>query len=205
MSQTEISDVDTFPDEESGTANTSIPPEPPHTTFWSSMPRVLTALAGLVTALGTAGAVYLSGGSSAEPPPAPPEPPVVILQQPAAPTPSSGQAIVNGAESGHTSDAISGQAVPSGFGDADEILAEWVGQLDADTTLIFEGCADGYADDCELMLDTLLGECEAGYPLSCDVLWMASPDGSALQEYGNTCGGRVHSTNTRWCRDLATS
>jgi hypothetical protein len=87
---------------------------------------------------------------------------------------------------------------------AQDIYEEWVDSLDSDTLATANGCADGYMGDCKDMLDILVGDCQYGDPLACDVLFLASPSGSALEEYGDTCGGRVYD-NDEWCRDLASS
>lgn len=206
MSQTQIPDLGTHQPDQAPTGHDGVGRQPSATGFWGSMPRVLTALGGLVTALGTAAAVYFGGikgnGPDTNSNPVTPPAPVVIWGQPAAPAPTAG-VTVGGGDS-RTSDAFSGNPSGSVASDADGIIAEWSSSLDASTSAIANGCANGDAGDCEDMIVLLAGECEAGNPLSCDVLYLASPEGSALEEYGNSCGGRI-SGNDAWCRDLVRS
>ncbi len=49
--------------------------------------------------------------------------------------------------------------------------------------------ADDYGDDPDL--DALYDSCEAGNEDDCDTLYWTSPVGSAYEEFGDTCGGRV--------------
>ncbi len=179
--------------------------QPSSNGFWSSVPRVLTALGGLVTAIGTAAAVYFGGikgdGNDNGPQPNPaPNPPVVILPQPAPPAPT-GSATVTGGDT-RTRSAFAGRPVAAGRSDADDIVAEWEAGLNAGTAALAEGCAAGFAGDCQDLIEMLASECEDGDGLSCDVLYLASPSGSALEAYGDSCGGRIPG-NDEWCRDLA--
>ncbi|HEX2042928.1 MAG TPA: hypothetical protein VHF24_09860 [Acidimicrobiales bacterium] len=208
MSQTQIPDLGTHQPDHAPTGHDGVGRQPSATGFWGSMPRVLTALAGLVTALGTAAAVYFGGikgngpDNNASSNPVTPPAPVVIWGQPPAPAPTAG--VTAGGGDARTRDAFSGNPSGSVESDARSIIAEWWSTLDASTSAVANGCANGYAGDCADMIELLASECEAGNPLSCDVLYLASPEGSALEEYGNSCGGRI-SDNDAWCRDLARS
>jgi hypothetical protein len=170
------------------------------------MPGVLTALGGLVTALGTAAAVYFGGvkgdgnESRNDTTPVTTPTPVVILTQPGAPAPPTGGLSLPGVGS-RPSQVLAGSG--SGTSDVDTIIADWEGGLDAVTAEIADGCASGFAGDCEDLLSILLDDCERGRPSSCDVLYLVSPSGSALEDYGNTCGGRLPSSNDEWCVDIA--
>ena len=212
MSQTEIPDVGT---RESTGHHGGYGRE--RKSFWSSMPGILTALGGLVTAVGTVAAFYFgavgggdgngggsssSGSSGYTTPVAPAVPQVIVLTQPAAQAPVN--ISLSGAESSRAGGVVSGDTV-SATSDADQIIEAWASELDAGTAAVAEGCGMGYADDCDELLDTLAYDCYDGYALSCDVLFLASPAGSDLAEYGDTCGGRMGTGNDSWCRDLVSS
>lgn len=171
--------------------------QPEGTTFWSSMPRVLTALGGLVTAAATAGAVYFGAAGGGDPDPPTPQSPVIILPQPPAPAPEVGTI----APGQRTQRALAGEATAPGSTGGDAILVEWLSSLDVDTAAMAAGCANGFAEDCGGVLVFLESGCTDGFAVDCDVLYLVSPTGSELQDWANTCGGRVPG-NTRWCRDL---
>ena len=199
MSQTEVPTVGA--DEANGQhgGDSSVGRQPETSTFWGSMPRVLTALGGLVTAVGTAAAVYFGGIAGDDSKPAPPAtnpPQILVMPAPAAPAPAPEPVSRNPRAGG----IISGQIESSATG-SDEIIAEWASSLDADTAALADGCGDGYSSDCEELLDILITDCEEGYALSCDVLFLVSPSDSALEEYGDSCGGRIRN-NDEWCSDL---
>jgi hypothetical protein len=171
--------------------------------FWGSMPRVLTALAGLVTAVGTAAAVYFGGitGDDSRPAPTPvgPGTQVLILPERPAPAPVVDAAVIS--RSSRTSGVLSSRETVSSSSDADDVLANWENTLDAHTAATAEGCAYGDSESCGELLEILASTCRDGDPHSCDVLFLASPSGSALEEYGNSCGGRIRN-NEEWCSDL---
>jgi hypothetical protein len=214
MSQTEVPDIGTR-EESAGRYAGHGPGE--RKSFWSSMPGMLTALGGLVTAVGTVAAFYFgagggggdggsssgNGGGYVSPVPDPgPQVEVYVLPQPPAPAP--GNVSLSGSSATRTGGIVSGEDTDSFSFEAQEVIEEWGSGLDAGTAAVAEGCGMGYADDCEELLDTLVYECYDGSAVSCDVLFLASPEGTAEEEYGNSCGGRV-SDNSSWCRDLVSS
>lgn len=205
MSQTDITGVESEDrSEPSGGSHIGPVGETAGTAFWGSMPRVLTALGGLVTAIGTVAALYLGGGGGKDETPSPPGAPTTpaSLAQPPAPPPAINITMIEGES--RTIEAASGAPTGSDSGEAIAILAAWEGTLDAETAALVEGCSAGYAGDCEQMLEILIDECEDGYALSCDVLFLSAPPASDLEEYGDTCGGRVPDNET-WCMDLVDS
>jgi hypothetical protein len=134
--------------------------------FWGTLPGVLTALAGLVTAVG---GIYIASAQSTQealPPPTTTqtsvisnhslEPPVVFL-----PVPIS----------------------PSELQDAQVDEPELTDRL--------EGCADGNIADCERLIEELVWDCDYGDSDACNALWELSPMGSDLEDFGGTCGYRL--------------
>jgi hypothetical protein len=128
--------------------------------FLGTIPGILTAVAGLVTAFATLYAVHVSSRppeqltESAQPAPdASVDPDVVATQADSAPTAG------------------------------DTVLAD-------ETDALLNDCADGYLDSCVALLDVLVDDCYYGDPYACDVLYWISPIGSDYEAYGATCGGR---------------
>jgi hypothetical protein len=77
--------------------------------------------------------------------------------------------------------------------DADELQAGVPGASgDDEVTALVDDCLNGDYSACDTLLYTLADECSAGYLLSCDVLYQVSAVGSAYEDYGATCGGRVY-------------
>ncbi len=151
--------------------------------FWTTLPGVLTAIAGLVTA-GVSAYLALKG---------PPDP---------KPTP-------NGDVHYHLN--ISGQGteapvVGASNLDAEELPAveSQLAEVSADQALQTQAdaCAAGDQSACEGLLNELANECEEGYGLSCDWLYKLSEVGSPYEAYGATCGGRVDAVNAGSCADL---
>jgi hypothetical protein len=58
----------------------------------------------------------------------------------------------------------------------------------------------GLGNDADL--DGLAEECHDGYLMSCDDLFDLSPSGSAYEQYGMTCGGRVKAFDVAGCTEL---
>jgi hypothetical protein len=54
-------------------------------------------------------------------------------------------------------------------------------------------------------LSGLVTACYEGKMLACDTLYSVSLDNSALEKYGNTCGGRLKSDNDEYCEDIESS
>jgi hypothetical protein len=128
----------------------------------TSLPGVLTAVAGLVTAV-TGGGLYLSqddggGGGS-----------TTVITMTAAPQPE-GSAQVN-------TDNL-GEGLPETSAD-DQVTA------------LVEDCLAGSVASCDELLYELANECYQGYPAGCDDLYFISDPGSAYEDYGATCGGRL--------------
>ncbi|SDX29785.1 hypothetical protein SAMN05660209_00074 [Geodermatophilus africanus] len=133
--------------------------------FMTSLPGVLTAVAGLVTAVTGGVGLYLSQDDGSDPGPS------------------------------DTYITVEAAPVPEGEGevDADELQAGVPGASgDDEVTALVEDCLNGDYSACDTLLYTLADECSAGYPLSCDVLYQVSAVGSAYEDYGATCGGRVY-------------
>jgi hypothetical protein len=130
-------------------------------TFWGTLPGVLTALAGLVTAVG---GIYFASGQSTQETQAPPttqasaissDAPVVV---PMLISPSELQTV-----------------------EVDEPAL----------TDPFDGCADGNIADCQRLIEELVADCDYGDPDACNVLYELSPVGSDLEDFGGTCGYRL--------------
>jgi hypothetical protein len=176
----------------------------------SRQSRIVTALSGLATAIATVIFTVIhvmgaGGGPSAPAPPPPtqtPAPTAAALTQPPAPAPAA-TATAGTYSSPQASSVFSGHPTQQVASGEDTIINEWSQTLDQQTTAIAGRCANGSEGDCRQLIGTLLDECTAGEPLSCDMLYIASPSGSDLETYGNTCGGRVSRNNDQWCRDLA--
>ena len=62
-----------------------------------------------------------------------------------------------------------------------------VGGTDDD---LVSACSAGDVDACVDLLDQLTVECMDGIGISCDALYLLTPEGSVYEEYGATCGGR---------------
>jgi len=131
----------------------------------TSLPGVLTAVAGLVTAVTGGVGLYLSQDDK----------------------PDTGR--------GDTYITVEAAPVPAGEGqvDADDLAAgvpEASGE--DEVTALVDSCANGDYNACDTLLYMLANECYAGYSLSCDALYQISAGGSAYEDYGATCGGRVY-------------
>jgi hypothetical protein len=137
------------------------------------MPGVLTALAGVITALATLYAVHVSSGSSAPPLPQSPQP---------APDVST---------------SVDAGSVAEQVGDT-----SWTGTtVDDEATTLATDCADGSIDACTALLDLLAWECSDGDPYACDALYLISPVGSDHEACGATRGGRFEPVDGR-CSEL---
>jgi hypothetical protein len=130
----------------------------------TSLPGVLTAVAGLVTAV-TGGGLYLSSDNGPE-------------------GGGGGTVVITMA-----ADPVPQESAQVDVGDLDAGLSAESG--DDEVTTLFDGCIAGDYDACDTLFYQLADECSLGYGLSCDVLWEISASGSDFEEYGATCGGRV--------------
>ncbi|MGR7026264.1 hypothetical protein [Geodermatophilus sp. URMC 62] len=128
----------------------------------TSLPGVLTAIAGLVTAVTGGIGLYLNQNGSDTPPA-----PTTVAASPT-PQEEQGQVVVGELET--EASATSG---------------------DDEVTALVDDCLAGDGASCDTLLDLLAEECYAGYLFSCDVLFEVTVPGSAYEDYGATCGGRV--------------
>jgi hypothetical protein len=148
--------------------------------------RVLTALAGLVTALGAAFAGYQGGLFGASESSSPVVSPVVVnMTVPGAAAP---EAPVDSGSMRLEADA------------ADQILESDSGSDSAEQMI--DACAQGDLEACESILITLSTDCADGYGGSCDALFLVSPEGSDYETYGATCGGRFGFEYAGSCGEL---
>lgn len=156
--------------------------EPPGTGrrgFWGSLPGVLTALAGLVTALGTAALGVHEAQQKGSPPP----PVSISIQSPAA-APSGGQAGASGVAGSQVTEEIPSDA-------------------DGEVRSLADACQGGDAQACLALLDSFASACYGGDLLACDALYEVSPSGSDYQYYGATCGGRASTDYADRCSGSA--
>lgn len=139
--------------------------------FWSSMPGILTAVAAVITAVTGFYLANAGGGSPAKvsdstglsvPAPSTPAP-----STPAVPT----VVVVDFS-------ALGGTQVTEAA-DRDQALMDAI-----------DGCEAGYQESCVTLFEELVNGCEAGIGVECDALFLLSDPGSALEEYGATCGDR---------------
>jgi hypothetical protein len=133
--------------------------------FWSTMPGVLTALAGVITALGT---LYLGMNRGAD------DPKPVATHGPTTPVlePSPGPAPTT------TVAATAATPVPSRPVPANATTVDPV-----------TGCAQGNTRDCATVLDRLVTDCrdlDDGW--ACDMVYEVTDPGSELEWLGATCG-----------------
>lgn len=149
------------------------PPQPPQPDshprgflgFMTTLPGILTAIAGVLSAGGTAVGIYLTHQDGGSPQPSP-SPTVLVVQPAPAPTDPGqvDQSNVSTASSDFSSDP----------------------QVESDAN----DCLDGDDTACVNLLDDLAGDCYDGDGAGCDALYEISEDDSDYQNYGATCGGR---------------
>jgi hypothetical protein len=145
--------------------------------FMSTVPGVLTAVAAVLTALGS---VYVGVHNAGQGGAQPTSPATTISVTPSArPQPES------------TVDPRSVRV------DAGSGL-----QGDDPAARLLSRCAQGDEDACLEILDTLANECYDGDGLSCDVLFEVSPIGSDYEAFGATCGGRFPTQYSGRCSEL---
>ena len=148
--------------------------------FMTTVPGVLTALAGVVTALGS---VWIGLGSH-DVTPTPPTPSTTTMTITQAPQTDAAPPEVSSAEA----DALR-------LGNANGL------QMEDNGSGLVDACAQGDYSACAQLLTTLVQECDAGYGISCDILYAVSPVGTALEEYGATCGYRFDVDVAGTCED----
>jgi hypothetical protein len=141
--------------------------------FWTSLPGMFTAIAGLITA-GTG--VYFATQDQHR---SEPSSYVINLEMPPGATPPSGTY-----EAGSL-DLSSYANIPLG---------------DASSMDDIDYCAAGDLAACERLLDGLVLECDAGYGVSCDALFAVAPAGSDYEWFGATCGARLDETYAGQCQ-----
>lgn len=147
--------------------------------FMSTIPGVLTAVAAVLTALGT---VYVgvqnAGSVGGQPLPTPP-PTTITVSPTARPEPEA-------SVDPRSVRASAGSSLPS-----DDPAARLLGR-----------CAQGDEAACLQILDTLANDCYDGDGRSCDVLFEVSPVGSDYEGFGATCGARVSPQYAGRCSEL---
>jgi hypothetical protein len=151
--------------------------------FLTTIPGILTALAALLTAVGTA---YVAVHNDSHNDSHSPKPIVVNL-------------------------TMAGNAAPSAHANVDQqtlrldnastALAGMPNDSAGDRVLqLIDQCNQGDTEACSAILVGLAQECSQGYGFSCDVLYEVSPVGSDYEAYGATCGGRFDSDAADTCR-----
>jgi hypothetical protein len=147
--------------------------------FLSTIPGILTAVAAVITAL--SGGLYLAQDG-----PGPSEGGTTNITVEALPAPDLTSA---------PEDATSV--------DADAASTELSGApIDDSTATLIDDCEAGFLDACQTLLDLLVEECYDGVGLSCDVLYWITPESSAYEDYGATCGGRFGWEYAGACSEL---
>jgi hypothetical protein len=130
----------------------------------TSLPGVLTAVAGLLSAATGGVGLYLSHDDG----PGPVGDTYNIIE--AAPVPEGDGQIDSGGL---------GEGLPDSSGD-DQI------------TTLANGCLDGVMSDCDTLLSVVAVACADGDMVLCDDLYQISEYGSSYEDYGATCGGRYY-------------
>jgi hypothetical protein len=147
--------------------------------FFATIPGILTALAAVITAV--AGAYFgVHGRHDSDP--AAQRPVVVNLSTSSQAAPTDATA-VDGADL--RIDAASTEVTST-----DTAAGDLVDQ-----------CGSGDMQACVDLLDTLARECKDGYGLSCDMLFLVSPEDSDYEMYGATCGGRFDESVAGSCEE----
>lgn len=146
--------------------------------FMTTVPGLLTAVAAILTALGTAYVGVLNAGSGgAQPLPTPP-PTTITVTPTARPEPES-------SVDPRSVRVDAGSRLPS----------------DDPGVRLLNRCAQGDENACLEILDTLTNECYDGDGLSCDVLYQVSPVGSDYEAFGATCGARLSTQYAGRCSE----
>ena len=139
--------------------------------FWSSIPGILTAVAAVITAVTGFYLVNAGGGS------------------PAKISDTSGTTAQAASTSGASTPAVPTVVVVDLAALGGTQVTE---AADRDQALMdaIDGCEAGYQESCVILFEELVNGCEAGVGVECDALFLLSDSGSALEEYGATCGYR---------------
>jgi hypothetical protein len=159
--------------------------------FLTTLPGILTGVAGIISAGGVIWAGYVSSPHGADPPP---QPTPVSTSAPAQPTPE--------VPAQPTPEVPASVDVGSVATRANGVQAADVAKLSNAAIGLWTDCASGWLDSCVPLLDQLLGDCYYGNPYGCDALYWISPVGSDYEAYGATCGDRSGSEYIGRCSEL---
>ncbi len=98
----------------------------------------------------------------------------------------------------------SAPTVPQAVSESDLNLAalDSGSALEDEVARMVNDCSLGDDEACQELLDSLVSECDAGYGLSCDVLYLISPAGTDYELFGGTCGGRTGPQYAGECAEL---
>lgn len=156
--------------------------------WFGTMPGVITAIAAVITAVGGVYGVYLAN------------------QQPAPPPTPVATAPVDGPTTAPTSDPVEEtdppapppedevDAEPVAIDDElegdDGALVRWYSLLALEDQAVVDDCVTGYTSSCVAVSAALVQECQYDGTLACDVLYEISDVGTELESYGATCGYR---------------
>ncbi len=147
--------------------------------FWTTLPGVLTAAAAVITALTGAFVLFHDNGrDGATGPPGTPN--IIVVPGPAPVVPQDVSPAVLDLSALRT-----GPASPT-----------------AQVEDAIDGCLAGDDLACASIIDSLVAECDAGYGISCDMLYEVSPFDSDYETFGATCGARFDLSFVDRCREL---
>lgn len=170
------------------------------TSFFASLPGVLTAVAAVITAVGGVYGVWWTSRDSSPPVPVV-DPTTVATPSPTSdptvdpvPTPADTMsdadvalllaALLASEGDGGASEQTSEQASES-----ETTLVDWYVQTDDAGRAAIELCVAGDTAACEQTWYLLLDECGSSYGAACDAVFWLSPFGSQEEYFGATCGG----------------
>ena len=134
--------------------------------FLGTMPGILTAVAGVISALATLYAVAASRSS----------------QQ------TTGSEQTSGSDQSVPDAPVDAGTVSTR---AETVPVTYDPMLSDDANALLTDCANGYLDSCDDLLFVLADDCSYGDAYSCDALYLISPMGSDYEAFGATCGGLV--------------
>ncbi|GIG21656.1 hypothetical protein Cch01nite_23800 [Cellulomonas chitinilytica] len=166
-------------------------------------PGVLTAVAALITAVGGVYGVYVSQHRDVSPSPTTTvvsDPDGVVVPAPLAPVdPATDEPPAVPATDPLTdpagTDVVDGLAVlHDGTAPVDEgptgtdPFAVWYAAADLDGRIAADDCGLGDLDACGVLEGILVSDCQVTFDAACDLLYLAEPAGSELEDLGATCG-----------------
>ena len=140
--------------------------------FWTTVPGVLTAIAAVITAVGS---IYFAGQGGKDDDPPPTDQPTVIV------VPN----LAGGGETAPDVDELNLNSLS-----LDEVPEVTAADPGAEFDQSLDACAAGDEVACAVVVDQLVDECAQGYGLSCDALYLVGEPGSDVEVFGGTCGGR---------------